>query len=130
MKEQEGTDPAGPALASTMAGTSGAWRFFQRDAEGNEFAFHSMYPEVTLPERIVDTFEFEGIPGHVILETAIFEEHEGRTKVVGSLPSRRLRIATGCPSRGWRRGDREHRTPCETPEKDGRQGRKGTGKAG
>jgi len=30
---------------------------------------------------MVRTFEFEGMPGHVSLETATFEEHGGRTLV-------------------------------------------------
>src|SRR5574339_257992 len=42
----------------------GAWRFVQRDAKGNEFAFHGEYREVMAPERLVNTFEFEGVPGH------------------------------------------------------------------
>ncbi len=36
------------------------------------------------PKRIVDTFEFEGMPGHVIIETMVFEEHEGQTKLMGT----------------------------------------------
>ena len=31
------------------------------------------------PERIVGTFEFEGMPGHVSLDTATFEEAGGKT---------------------------------------------------
>jgi uncharacterized protein YndB with AHSA1/START domain len=61
----------------------GSWRFIQKDQEGNEFAFHGVNHEVLAPERIIDTFEFEGLPesGHVILETARFEELSGnRTK--------------------------------------------------
>jgi uncharacterized protein YndB with AHSA1/START domain len=40
--------------------------------------------KVLAPERIIGTFEFEGLPetGHVILETARFEELPGdRTKL-------------------------------------------------
>jgi uncharacterized protein YndB with AHSA1/START domain len=59
----------------------GVWRFVQRDLGGNEYAFHGVYHEVVSPERIVDTFEFEGMPGHVSLETATFEEHAGKTKL-------------------------------------------------
>ncbi len=59
----------------------GQWRFVQRDAAGNEYAFHGVYHEVRSPELIVDTFEFEGTPGHVSLETCTFEELGGRTKV-------------------------------------------------
>lgn len=60
----------------------GKWRFTQKDQENNEYGFHGVYHEVKAPERIVDTFEFEGEAGHVILETLIFEALPGyRTKV-------------------------------------------------
>lgn len=59
----------------------GLWRFVQRDADGNEFAFHGVYHAIVSPERLVHTFEFEGIPGHVLLETVTFEEHDGKTKL-------------------------------------------------
>ena len=59
----------------------GSWRFVQYDAAGNKYAFHGVYHDVASPERIVDTFEFEGTPGHVSLETTTFEEMGGRTKV-------------------------------------------------
>ena len=59
----------------------GQWRFVQRDAAGNEYAFHGVYHEVRSPERIVDTFEFEGMPGHVSLETCTLEDIGGKTKV-------------------------------------------------
>lgn len=57
----------------------GSWRYIHKDQEGNEYAFHGVYHEVTPPERIIDTFEFEGLPekGHVALETARFEELPG-----------------------------------------------------
>ncbi len=61
----------------------GRWRFINRDAEGNEYAFHGVYHEILAPERVIDTFEFEGLPekGHVILETMKLEELPGgRTK--------------------------------------------------
>jgi uncharacterized protein YndB with AHSA1/START domain len=59
----------------------GGWRFIQRDPGGNEFAFHGIYHEVVPPERIVGTFEFEGMPGHVALETATLEDLGGRTRL-------------------------------------------------
>ncbi len=57
----------------------GRWRYIQQDQYGNEFAFHGVYHEVLAPERIVDTFEFEGLPeaGHVCLETLTLEELPG-----------------------------------------------------
>ena len=63
----------------------GSWRYVQKDANGNEFAFHGVNHEVASPQRIIGTFEFEGLPekGHVALETARFEELPGnRTKLV------------------------------------------------
>lgn len=60
----------------------GVWRFVQRDAEGNEYAFHGVYHAIVSPERLVYTFEFDGIPGHVLLATVTFEElNDGKTKL-------------------------------------------------
>ncbi|WP_308992474.1 SRPBCC family protein [Mariniflexile litorale] len=53
----------------------GAWRFIHTDEAGNEYAFNGTIHEVCPPERIVRTFEFEGLPmkGEVSLEFATFE---------------------------------------------------------
>jgi uncharacterized protein YndB with AHSA1/START domain len=59
----------------------GQWRFVIRGADGSETAFRGTYREVSPPERIVQTFEWEGMPGHVCVETATFEELGDRTKV-------------------------------------------------
>jgi uncharacterized protein YndB with AHSA1/START domain len=64
----------------------GLWRIVQRDAEGNEYAFHGIFHEVTAPEQLVYTFEFEGMPGHVLLETDTFEDlGSNRTKMTNRL---------------------------------------------
>ncbi len=59
----------------------GAWRYVCNDREGNEFAFRGEYREVIPPEKLVYTFEFEGMPGHVMTETVLFREERGRTRV-------------------------------------------------
>jgi len=59
----------------------GVWRYIQHDADGNEYAFRGVYHEIVSPERLVFTFEFEGMPGHVLLETVTFEERDGKTLV-------------------------------------------------
>jgi len=62
----------------------GSWRYSSRNAEGNEYFFHGVNHEVLAPERIIGTFEFEGLPekGHVALETVRFEILPGdRTRV-------------------------------------------------
>jgi len=64
--------------------SGGSWRYIHRDKVGNEYAFHGVNHEVTAPERIIGTFEFEGLPepGHVMLETARFEALPGaRTRL-------------------------------------------------
>jgi uncharacterized protein YndB with AHSA1/START domain len=63
----------------------GSWRFVHKDREGNAYAFHGVHHEVANFERIIRTFEFEGLSekGRVSLETARFEEMpEGRTKLI------------------------------------------------
>jgi uncharacterized protein YndB with AHSA1/START domain len=79
----------GPRELTTILDTfepisGGRWRFIQKDKDGNEFGFHGVNHDVTAPERIIGTFEFEGLPesGHVILETTKFEALPGgRTRV-------------------------------------------------
>jgi uncharacterized protein YndB with AHSA1/START domain len=61
--------------------TGGRWRFIMRDSDGSESAFRGAYREVTRPERIVQTFEWEPMAGHVSVETATFEDLGDRTKV-------------------------------------------------
>lgn len=59
----------------------GVWRYVQRDADGNEWGFRGEYLEIVPPERLVNTFEFEGLPGHVVTDTAVFEEFDGKTRL-------------------------------------------------
>jgi uncharacterized protein YndB with AHSA1/START domain len=59
----------------------GGWRFVIQNSDGSETAFRGTYREVSPPERIVQTFEWEGMPGHVSVETATFEDLGDRTKV-------------------------------------------------
>ncbi|MBS1878230.1 MAG: SRPBCC family protein [Actinobacteria bacterium] len=60
----------------------GLWRFHSQDCDGNEVSFRGVYREVTAPERIVETFEWEGMPGYVCLETGILEDLGERTRLV------------------------------------------------
>ncbi|HRO24275.1 MAG TPA: SRPBCC family protein [Promineifilum sp.] len=78
----------GPRYLTTVvdvldARAGGSWRFLNYDPEGNVYAFHGVYHDVVAPERIVQTFEYEGMPGHVVMETAVFEDlGDGKTRVV------------------------------------------------
>lgn len=59
----------------------GRWRYLQRDPQGNEHAFHGVYHDIAAPERLVFTFEYEGVPGHVLLDTVTLEEVDGKTRL-------------------------------------------------
>ena len=81
----------------------GQWRFIQRDPSGNEYGFHGVYHDVSRPERIVMTFEFEGWPGKVLMETMTLEEKDGIThltdqSVFQSLADRDGMVASGMES--------------------------------
>ena len=61
--------------------SGGSWRFVIHNSDGSETGFRGTYREITPPERIVQTFEWEGMPGHMSVETATFEDLGERTKV-------------------------------------------------
>jgi len=85
--------------------TGGSYRYTHRDPKGEEFSFHGVYHEVKSPERIIDTFEFEDMPGHVSLETATFEElPEGRTKFIAHSVFQSVADRDGMVESGMRRG--------------------------
>lgn len=79
----------------------GTWRYAHRDAEGAEYGFHGVFHGPPSPEAgIVQTFEFDGAPGHVSLETLTFEERDGRTLVTSnavyqSVADRDAMVASG-----------------------------------
>jgi len=59
----------------------GTWRYTHRDADGTEYGFHGVFHGTPSPQGILQTFEFEGAPGHVSLDALTFEERGGRTLV-------------------------------------------------
>ena len=62
----------------------GHWRFVEHGPEGSH-GFEGRYREVTPMERVVQTFEWDGMPGHVAVETAEFTDlGDGRTKVTAT----------------------------------------------
>jgi uncharacterized protein YndB with AHSA1/START domain len=49
--------------------------------KGGEWAFHGVYHNIEAPLQTVLTYEYEGLPGKVSMETTLYEEHEGGTKL-------------------------------------------------
>jgi uncharacterized protein YndB with AHSA1/START domain len=63
----------------------GNWRFVQRAPDGKEYAFHGTYREISAPERLVYTFEFEPMAGHVSVETIELAERDGVTTLTNTV---------------------------------------------
>jgi uncharacterized protein YndB with AHSA1/START domain len=62
----------------------GHWRYVEHAPDGVH-GFEGRYREVTPPERLVQTFEWDGMPGYVVVETVQLEDlGDGRTKVVNT----------------------------------------------
>ena len=60
----------------------GHWRYVEHH-DGDTDGFEGRFREVTRPERIVQTFEWDGMPGYVSVETATLEDlGDGRTRLV------------------------------------------------
>lgn len=60
----------------------GKWRFVHDPGTDQETGFRGEYREIVPPEKVVQTFEWEGMPGHIIVETVTFEDlGDGRTKL-------------------------------------------------
>ena len=60
----------------------GKWRIVQaEDGAAVSHGFHGEYLEIVPNERIVQTFEYEGMPGHVSTETLTLTELGSQTKV-------------------------------------------------
>ena len=57
----------------------GRWRYIHSDADGNAWGFHGVFHGEQTPDGMLQTFEFEGAPGHVALESLTFEERDGKT---------------------------------------------------
>lgn len=86
------TDPTllsrwwGPRRYRTVVDTmdfrvGGTWRMRNIAADGGEHAFRGEYREIVAPERIVMTFEYEPLPGHISVQTLTLTEQGGRTSL-------------------------------------------------
>ncbi|MBF6099800.1 SRPBCC family protein [Nocardia cyriacigeorgica] len=60
----------------------GHWRFVEH-ADGESHGFEGRFREITPKERIVQSFEWDGMPAHVAIDATTFVDlGDGRTKVV------------------------------------------------
>ena len=59
----------------------GTYRYVHADDAGNAFGFRGVFHGEPSPDGFVQTFEFEGAPGHVSMDTLVLEERDGKTTV-------------------------------------------------
>ena len=60
----------------------GHWRFVEHTDHG-AFGFEGRFREIVPPERLVLTFEFDGMPGHVVVNFMTLEDlGDGSTKLI------------------------------------------------
>jgi uncharacterized protein YndB with AHSA1/START domain len=88
----------------------GTWRYILEDQASNRYAFHGVNHEVLAPERIIGTFEFEGLPekGHVVLGTVKFEALPGnRTRLTSQSVFQSVADRDGMVRSGMERGVNE-----------------------
>jgi uncharacterized protein YndB with AHSA1/START domain len=57
----------------------GAWRYVQTDPQGEKWGFHGVFHGPQTAEQMIQTFEFEGVPGHVSFSELRLEEQDGKT---------------------------------------------------
>lgn len=82
----------------------GSWRVIHKDKKGNEYIFNGVYHEVIPHERITNTFEYEEMPGHISLETVVFEEIDGKTLLTGKSVFQSVEDRDGMINSGMERG--------------------------
>jgi uncharacterized protein YndB with AHSA1/START domain len=85
----------------------GKWRLVQRRPDGSEEGFRGEFREIVPPERFTWTFEWEGMPGHVGLETYTFEEHAGKTTLTATSVFNTLEERDGVIASGMEAGANE-----------------------
>jgi len=84
----------------------GRWHFTHIDTDGTKYGFHGEFREIVRPERIVQTWNFEGMPGQS-LQTAVFQEHDGRTTVTSTVKFERKEHRDGMLASGMENGMNE-----------------------
>lgn len=82
----------------------GRWRFVSK-VDDTEYGFRGVIHDLVPGERIVQTFEFEGMPGHVTLETVVLDDlGDGRTLLRGSSVFQSVEDRDGMISSGMEGG--------------------------
>ena len=82
----------------------GEWHVVQVDTNGAEYGFRGVNHDVVAPERICQTFEFLGVPGHVALQTATFEALGNKTRIRAQIVFQSVMDRDGMVASGMKSG--------------------------
>jgi uncharacterized protein YndB with AHSA1/START domain len=88
--------------------TGGRYRYLHRDPQGGTYAFRGVFHVVRDNEFAIQTFEFEGFPDVVSIESMTFEDlGSGRTRLLGHAVYPSLEARDGMAASGMEKGMRE-----------------------
>jgi len=88
--------------------TGGRYRYLHRDPQGEEYGFRGVFHVVRDNEFAIQTFEFEGFPDVVSIESMTFEDlGNGRSRLRGHAVYPTLEARDGMASSGMEKGMRE-----------------------
>jgi uncharacterized protein YndB with AHSA1/START domain len=86
----------------------GAWRYVSEAQDGQMHAFRGEFIELDEPHKIVRSFEYEPVAGHVMIETVTFEpQTDGSTKQMTVSKFANLDDLNGMVSMGMEYGSQE-----------------------
>ena len=87
--------------------SGGKYRYIHKEKEGNEYGFHAPFHDMSI-DNMIQTFEFEGYPGHVSLDCMTLEELPGnRTKATIHSVFQSVSDRDGMIQNGMEKGVRE-----------------------
>jgi uncharacterized protein YndB with AHSA1/START domain len=88
--------------------SQGGYRYVHRTPDGQEYGFHGVFHVVRDNEFAIQTFEFEGVPDVVSIESITFEDlGNGRSRLRGHAVYPSLEARDGMVASGMENGMRE-----------------------
>jgi uncharacterized protein YndB with AHSA1/START domain len=88
--------------------TGGGYRYEQKDADGNVYAFRGVFHTVRENEVLIQTFEYEGYPDAVSMDIMRFEDLPGgRSRIVDRSVFPSLEVLEGMMAEGMESGMNE-----------------------
>ena len=82
----------------------GEWKVTHVGDDGSRHGFRGVNHDIVAPERICQTFEYLGVPGHVALQTATFEPVGNKTRVVSQSVFQSVMDRDGMVASGMQEG--------------------------